>query len=487
MNFPHLFLSAFYTILAMALPLVIARMVWGVKLKSSGGSGDAAEPTTASGVLRPWFHWMLLGFAVLWFIGSGPLRATMEWNLKKGETSFNSCWDFQAWYGSTRAWMQGGDPYDAANVQAVLNAAGNNNIRELVPVFNPPISFPLMAPFSLPNWPIAKSLWIYGMTSLWVAILLLLIRTADLVPLKPDGFWFAALAMILWPAGFCIFTGQPVLLVMFLIVLGVYFEIHRRDWASGAMFALAAVLKPQMAVFFLLYAALRFRLRWRIAASAACVGLLLATVGFGWMAMQHVDWMPSLQKNYQAGFAAGGANDPTLKNTTLATILTLQYPMRIIFPKEADIKTATFFSLTASLLLALAGLWPLRKNQDRRGSMLAYAIVAVCTLLAVYHRAYDGVLLLFPLLWAIMSWRTSNRRCALAVILLTTPFYFYSAFIILTSQLGKKYLGHLIPDAISNSWGWQVIVMPYQVYAVLLLAICLIYAAWRSKPEAEGA
>ena len=403
---------------------------------------------------------VILVLASVYFVWRGPLRAIAE----NGR-------DFRSFYSGTRAWFQGSNPYEMHNVEAVFAASGATSAITPLPVLNPPVMFPIMLPFALPTWQNAKTLWAFFQVVLIAVTLALLVYEAGWPVGERLVLGFMAAALALAPLHVTISQGQLGIFVAFCVVLAMFFEARRRDWLVGAMLVLATAIKPQMGIFFLLFALCR--LRWRTWASAAIVGTALLTIGVGQMWMHNVDWIASLHDNFQSTFKPGALNDPSTANPSTYLMLNLQYPLNMVLLNSS---LANIVALGFAAVVGGFTLWFGRRNGDHRGETLTYAIVAVLTLLAVYHRCYDAVLLLLPLAWAFLSLQTSDRRWAILTIIFTLPFLVPGPTILaVMADAGR------IPCVISDSWWWRLIVMPHQVYALVLLEICLLMAAWRNR------
>ena len=292
----------------------------------------------------------------------------------------------------------------------------------MLPSLGPPVAFPVLSPLALLDWPSAKVFWAWFQVGLTVLMLwVLLVGVAEWTPTDRWSLAFVTLVMLMWPLHNCISLGQLVVPGLFLIVLGIYFETRHRDGLAGIMFVLATALKPQLGFFFLLFAL--SRLRWRTWLSAAIVGTILLVVSLGQLYFNHINWISSIQEDYRVAFQPGGVCDPSLANPTNFAMADLRVPLRLLFQNAA---IASGLALGLAAVTGCAALWTLGKTRDRRTALLAYSIVAVFSLLAVYHGNSDAASLVLPLLWAFMSLKTSDRPIAILAIVFTVPFYIVS-------------------------------------------------------------
>jgi hypothetical protein len=306
-----------------------------------------------------------------------------------------------------------------------------------------------------------------------VAMLLILVTgVAGWSPADRASMEYAALALVMWPSYTGVLFGQTAILAAFLIVLGIFFEIRHGDWQAGISFTLAAAIKPQMAVFFLLVALCR--LRWRTWLAATVLGMLLLVVSLSQLYVHHIDWMSSIVESNWVVSRPGGINDPSTLNSENFAILSLTLPLRLLIADNTAVNCLAFF---LSAVTGGVAFWLLRKSRDRRSELLRYSIIAVLSLLGVYNRCYDAILLLLPLLWAFMSWRTADRLWAIIAVILTLPF----CFVWWMSVLVHMTRAGMISQGAFHSWWWRTFITPHHVYALLLLAVCLCCAAWQNR------
>src|SRR5262249_49278183 len=92
----------------------------------------------------------------------------------------------------------------------------------------------------------------------------------------------------------------------------------------------------------------------------------------------------------------------------------------------------------------------------------------------VYHRFYDAWLLIWPLSYALLS----TRKLPANVLIFATivPFLVPGATVL---DRGSALL--------RTGWFWNAIIMPHQAWALLLLAILLIYYKFREYRYSRGA
>jgi hypothetical protein len=91
-------------------------------------------------------------------------------------------------------------------------------------------------------------------------------------------------------------------------------------------------------------------------------------------------------------------------------------------------------------------------------------------LFPVYHRFYDGFLLILPLGWSLREFSGPGNKLARGAFLLLLPFLVPGG-----SALEQLQLSGRIPEAMAQSWYWTGIVMPHQIWFLLLLSLLLLW------------
>jgi hypothetical protein len=261
------------------------------------------------------------------------------------------------------------------------------------PMGSQPVQVPsvlaLFWPFTLIPWNLAKSLWLA--LNLFCTAGLLLLAFKRLLPGRPALTYAAIGSLFLISVAWrnVIGNGQHTIVALFLFLLADALAERQRPFAAGLALALALV--KYSLVLFLLPLLVMKRQWLPLAIALAVHGLLTLLVAFHlqenpvWLIGQSLAVMRKLQSDgYVDLFAAG---------------------------------TRLGLPALVSAAIAVAGLgvaaWALVRG-GRQDPALALAALAMIAVLLVYHRFYDSIVLLLPLLVAIDRWR-SDRRLALAV------------------------------------------------------------------------
>jgi hypothetical protein len=449
----------------------------------------------------------LLIVGSLVFLWRGPVRG-----------AFNGHHDFALIYGSARAWLVGGDPYTAEDVRAAWAGARGTvdrdpmGTRESNVLLYPPGAFVVLSPVAALPWPLANAAWAIANTvlfsaAIWMVAVVGWPRERGKEPAAGDGgraLWilmFSAAAVWFAPAATNAALGQTAMVSMALIAAAQVARVRGQralagtgsespycgGMASGLLLGAATVLKPQMALLFVVYEA--GRLRWKSVAWAVAAAAVLMTIGAARMHWAGVDWWASWRANLSA-FTAVADGDPTRVNPIRHQMINLQYPLHNLTDDRGLVRVLTVAVLG---LLSLAYLLvDLRRGRERGegcGELLSLSMVAVVSLLIVYHRFYDAVLLLFPLALGIRALRVWSlggeqrkgwiaRHGHLVTLLLVAPFFIPGAVaLVRAAEAGW------IPAWVSQSNVWELLILPHQPLALLLLCVWLVVLRWRTPVQ----
>ncbi len=262
-----------------------------------------------------------------------------------------------------------------------------------------------------------------------------------------------------------------------------------RSILSGVMLGLAALIKPQIGLPFLALELLRRR--WGALAAALTVGVAVGLIAVVPISMRGVPWWANWQANLSS-FTHGNVGDPTAANSVRHQLLNLHYPLHAFVTDRTLVKVMVVGAVGWLAVVFFRfwildfGFWILgskgkaggaRSNAERADLLLSISMVSVLLLMVVYHRFYDGVLLLFPIAWVLTA-LARNRRDVLAwcMAVLLTPFFLNVATGL--SILEKR---AALPSWLLDEWWWNGVIMPVQAWALLALAVCLVLAGERER------
>jgi len=407
-----------------------------------------------------------LGAAVL--LWRGPIRA------------LSNSTDFSIVYGSARAWLTGGNPYDAAEIGRAWLAAGGPAERspaqfESAVFLYPPPALALLSPIAAIPWPVAKIVWAGLNLALWAVTILCAASAARFV--RGSTGWWAVIAGGLWlaPAWTSMSVGQTC------IVAGVG---AAAAWGSragghepagglvaGVLLGAGAALKPQLGGLFAGYEV--WRGRWRAAAAAVGIAALLFLIGVARMEIAGVPWRASLSQNV-AAFTTASNGDPTRANPIRYHLINLHYPLHSFTDDRTAVRWAVY-AVVGVLGLAFLGADRVARRREGRtdptADLTCLSMAAVTSLVVVYHRFYDGVVLIWPLTLAVRLLGEPRRSATAAALLVLVGLFFLPG----ASMLAEAQRRGWIPASLADSWLWQGLIMPHEAWALLAMALLLVW------------
>ncbi len=434
--------------------------------------------------------WTLVCLALLLLAGTefvvrGPVRAIQT------ATGFN---DFLSPYVQADAFVHGLDPYSpqvllrlwpatASHLFFLPKEVANGSLvaNRGIPTAYPITALVLIAPFSLLPWNLAYVLWFAMNLILFAIMLRALVKLAGF---SGDLYWPATILLLagtlaLAPFHTGIVTANVSLVAVELSVIAIWAARRRHEIAAGLLLALAAGLKPQIGLCFLLYYLLRRR--WRICGIAATV--LACGAAFGLMRLEfgHTPWLANYLSDNRILLETGVLGNFTPINLTRFGLVNLQVAL---YPILGSVRVTNAVAMAMGAILLVVWIVSVARRESRdHGELLDLSAIAVISLLPVYHRFYDATLLVLPLSWALSSFRGA-RKFAVISLLLMLPFLIPGGTLLESMEIGGR-----IPGGLTRHWWWDALVMPHQVWALLFLGILLLHEMsvyWR-LPATEAA
>jgi len=397
--------------------------------------------------------------------------------------------DFRMTYTAARTWRLRQDPYDDATLKAVWSASGAPHMtppgRPQTPNVYPLSIAPLLAPLSSLPFPPAFAIWllINAAAAGWIAWL---VATSD-DPMR-DGRgsreetnssatpWFQpAAAACIVVFGFPLHYGLVVSNLAITTTLCVLLTLRHRDDApalAGLLFGLALVKYTLCAPLAIIFVIER---RWRLLGVAGVTQLaLLALATLGYAGASPLGWIPRMLAECRASLEPGAVNDyASLDYTALHTELAaLLYRLA---PVLADARHVILAALGVVTLLAC------RRSPDGRHAAaradMRYIVILALTMIAVYHRVYDLIVVIAPL----TAWLIRYRR---------TIAFNQSAWLWFAAAF-SMFAGPTIAGGSANApWTVLVFVQPNAIWATLIVLLAGIAAmrtlAPRRTPMGEG-
>lgn len=387
-------------------------------------------------------------------------------------------------YTSARCWLAGENPYEAADIarQWALAGGGESPDPALLGsavLLYPPPTFVILAPLASLPWSLAAPAWLVLSVLLYIATVAAAARIAGLA--RGTTAWWALLACSVWlaPVATNLMVGQLAIAAVALAVLAQRARVAAggQSWRTGVLLSLGAALKPQIAGLFIVYEA--GRLRWRNAAWAAAVLAAVAAIGIGRMEAAGVPWRSSWTRNL-ADFTTLSNGDPTRANPdTRHHIISLHYPLHT-FTDDRSVVRILVYAIVGALCLAYFVI-DLRRGRQRgegRHELVSLSMVTVVSLMVVYHRFYDAVLLVFPLALAVSTlWSPGRRVPGAALLGLLALFALPTAAIL--AEAAKR---GMIPAGLSGTLLWEHLILPHQALALPAMAAVLLLIRLRTPP-----
>ncbi|MBZ5547274.1 MAG: DUF2029 domain-containing protein [Acidobacteriia bacterium] len=423
---------------------------------------------------RPGRRWsLILWFLILLsgteFIVRGPLRFAHA-------RDFN---DFISPYIQSKAWMKGMDPYSPASLvrlwpreaeqpefleKDLVN--GTLVLRRGIPTAYPLTALFVLAPMTILPWPLAHAVWLVINVMAYAFMGLSLASLMHLQWNELRTYVFCAFLLALAPFHTGLAAGSIAIVVVSITAVVCLAAERRHDILAGTLLAIAVSLKPQIALPFLLYFLLCRR--WRLAGTAIGIVALVAALAVLRLTIAGAPWLGNYLDDNRILFSRGSLGDFTEANPIRFGLVNLQVLHYVLFHDRA---TANGLALTVGILAGLWWLFLLSRRSANGRHLLALSALVVISLLPVYHRLYDASLLVFPLAWSLTELRGKIRSLGNITFCLILPFLVPGGTLLEQMQL-RGYVG----ATVRGTWWWSAMVMPHQVWAILILSVVLLKA-----------
>ena len=325
--------------------------------------------------------------------------------------------DFANIFAGAVCLLHGDSPYRFNTVQNAL--AQHGYLRVTAETW--PASLPLYPPFTLALFtPLAglsyaqaaSAFYLLTLALCAVACFRVLIASPALENVAP--FWRGLLLCLLmaspetrWALG----NGNPIVLVTALLLVCCFDADPRWRWLRVLAFAVAVLLKPQIALPFALPLLVKPGDGWRMVLRAFGVVIAATATALVWCAQRPgtAAWLSDLHANLALGAAAGN----TMSLTERAYVFDPRLNLAYLFGYWMSSPRLDALLTTAVLLVCCAALcWAIAHSARRSQAQWALAVgaTAALTLLPVYHRSYDALLLVLAVPWTLVAMRTHRQR-----------------------------------------------------------------------------
>ena len=318
---------------------------------------------------------------------------------------------------------EGCSPYDVPSLDRMIveraHAPLNNWMLEL-PIY-PPTTIAMFLPFT----------WLseaHASASLWVLILLVdlavgaacFVRGSTLADVPPlvRAILFALL-LAAGEARFALLLGNPVTIAVPLVLFCCLDTAPSRRNLRVVLISIASLLKPTVGLPFLLPLLIKRSDGWRtVLRAVSCLAVVTVAV-LVWCAVHPslAGWASDLHRELALGASSGNSMNPSARTSLLDTLLDAEY--LVGYWTDAPHSRAVLAFLCWGTLGTglLVGAWRTAQNPNRLRVLLLLAATAAWTLMPVYHRFYDNILLLLTLPFAVVALHSRVQRfAALAVV-----------------------------------------------------------------------
>jgi hypothetical protein len=384
-------------------------------------------------------------------------------------------WDFVSVHSAARTWIHGGDPYDLPAVVVTWRESGiftDRDVSYFATVY-PPTSLLSLVPLALLPAKAAMALWLLLTLVLLAAQFHALGQMAQLSWRDPRMLILVGGALASAPLQFGILSGQLSLPAISACILAFWCASQKREALAGVLLGLACAVKVQIAAPFILY--YLFLRRFKTAGVAILVGAVIGAVALIAMHLSHIDWLAGWKHSVAVTEQLGAVNDYGWANRFRDEIIDLKLVLVSFLHDTLALRIAVSVIVITLLAWYVSG-FPRGQARTSRTELLTLAALSAISLLPIYHRVYDATLLTMALAWALAELDGPRRSHAMLILapmlLLLIPFDF-----VLTA-------GRRVPWLVAHSrtWWWQSLLAPHYAWAVLVLAVVLVWVMSRRNP-----
>lgn len=403
--------------------------------------------------------------------------------------SSDSMVDFKAHFYTVRCLLQHGDPYKQSDMLRVYQAAEGDHSPESVnarPTITRypylPTVFLVTTPFGMLPFGPAHLLWMAANAGgLILASFLIWHIGAKWAPVLSGGL----ICFMLANGELVLAVGNATGITVGLCAIAVWCFLEDRLVAIGIVcLAISLALKPQTVGLVWLYFLVVGGAHRKRAQQTLLVVVLVSIPVLLWVTHVAPNWMQELHSNLVVCSEHGDINDPgpaSKGSHGLAMVISLQAPLSLIRDDPRFYNPISY-----GICGAFVFVWVLAIRRSRRApasAWLALAAISGLTMLPVYHRRMDAMLLLLSVPACAMLWAEGGRLAKLALAVTATAFVLTGDIpwaIILTMV---SYL-HLPETELSRQLVTVIQVAPIPV---ILLVVSVFYlCVYVRKPSATS-
>jgi hypothetical protein len=393
--------------------------------------------------------------------------------------------DFRGMYFPARCLIHHGDPYNENELLRMTIAETGDlpeqveKDRGIMRYIYPPTVFALTIPFAMLAWGPAHILWTAFMVgSLIFASFLIWNLGADYAPIASG----ALIGFFLFNSELVIVEGNMAGIAISFCAIAVWCFLRERHVPVGILcLAIALAVKPHdtgLVWLYFLFAGGTYRKR-ALQTLAVAAALSLPGVLWVWHVAPH--WIQGLDANLRAYSVRGGATDPGPTSSGghgLGMMINLQTVISVFWDDPRIYDTATY--LVCGPLLIIWSAITLRFRSSTAKRLLALATIAALSMLPVYHRQQDAMLLLLTVPACAMLCAEGGLIGRLALVVNTVGFILAGDFpwVILFSFIHKL---HMPVSKVSTEILIAVQVFPIPLILLAMTAFYLWVYVWRSS------
>jgi hypothetical protein len=341
------------------------------------------------------------------------------------------------------------------------------------PFLHPPTALPVFACFALFPFNFSKALWTIANAVIFAGLAFLTQRTileqerfSDKMTGRPNvwelpGFVLVGLTGTLAVSTACFanfVTGQLGVVVTLMILAALRSQARGQPFRAGLWLALATIKVTTLFPFLLLFTRRDDRLSW--------AGFMIGVLGLTLIATPPTrlpDRLRLLAGHVQELQAPGQVNDVSFDGTQHTTILGFEHAaFRLGFRDKKWIQTAQFILVLGLAVAVFSQLFP-RATIPRAA---ACSLVAAFSTIFLYHRIYDAVILVIPLIYCV-GWARATPSPARWL------FRALALMIVLVLYLPSAGLRSLTERSLHtdgvDGWLIQALLLPYATWLILIL------------------
>jgi Glycosyltransferase family 87 len=363
-------------------------------------------------------------------------------------------------HAGVRCLLHGCDPYDPSQLeQQYFEARGEARLvtrdfwRVYRPVY-PPSTFLVLVPLGLFSFPVVRPLWAIFNGALFV------VAAATILSACPRSYkWLSAILVSLFLVVkvniSLLAQGNPTPFAIALLIIGTFLFLRGRYIPLAAVaFMLSLAVKPQIGGLIALYLLLKgVHWRWVLVPIAGAVAIFLIAALILWERPGSRNWATELHAGLAESVQPGQENDPRPVNTRAIGIVNLQTITSVLF-RDARTYNAVALGTVAAMLVVWAAA-AFRAAPSLQNHYLLISALAVVSLLPVYHRSGDDLLLLLTVP-AIIHILEKRQALGKSIAALTA--------MLCVAEFDDTMRMHLV----QKYWGWDGI-LQHKVLFILLL------------------